>query len=89
MWQICLKEYDSSGILVGLVSCKTSKIRYRWKRIDAFLSACPHRMIREVQFCRAGKTYPSIISDGITRKASAPITAMMPLFEYAKRISER
>ena len=88
MWQICLKEYDSSGMLVGLISCKADKIKYRWRRIDAFLSACPKNMVREAQFYRAGRHFPSIVSDGMTRKVSAPIVAMMPLFEYVKRISE-
>lgn len=88
MWQICLKEYDSTGFLVGLVSCKTEKVKYRWRRIDAFLSACPNNMVREAQFRRGGRHFPSIVSDGKTRKLSSPIVAMMPLFEYAKRISK-
>ena len=88
MWQICFKEYDGGGMLVGLVSCRTECVKRQWRRIDTFLSACPERMVREVQFCRGGKNFPSIVSNGHTRGWHAPITAMMPLFDYMKRISE-
>lgn len=87
MWQVCFKEYSSGGFLVGLVSCKTDKIKRQRRKIDAFLTACPKNMVREVQFYRNGRHFPSIVSDGAKRKMSSPIVAMMPLFEYAKRVS--
>ena len=88
MWQVCFKEYDGGGMLVGLKPVKASSVRSLWRRIDLYLSACQKGMVREVGFYRDGKNYPSIVSDGKHRQFHAPITAIMPLFGYMKRISE-
>lgn len=87
MWQICFKEYDSNGMLVGLIPLKSVKVRSQWKKINAYLDACRDGIVREVQFYRNGKHYPSIVSDGTYRQFHEPITAMLPLFEYAKRVT--
>lgn len=87
MWQICFKEYDSRGMLVGLIPIKSERVRSQWRKINAYLGACRDGMVREVQFYRGGRHFPSIVSDGVSQKFHAPIVAMMPLFEYAKRIT--
>lgn len=88
MWQICFREYDSTGMLLMLFSKKAEKIRHRNRSIDTFLSQCQSESIREVQFYRNGKQYPSIITDGQTRKFSKPIAARLPIFDYLRKISE-
>ena len=86
-WNICLKEYDKKGFLVALIPHKCVRIKMKWRMIDSFLSSCPRGNVREAQISRAGKYYPSIVSDGQTRHFAEPIVAKLPLFEYAKRLS--
>lgn len=66
MWQVCFKEYDGGGMLVGLKPVKAARVHSLWRRIDSYLSACQKGMVREVGFYRDGKNYPSIVSDGST-----------------------
>lgn len=84
-WNICLKEYDGNGYLISLIPCKCARIKMKYRMLDGFLSACPKGNVREVQFSRGGKNYPSLVSDGETRRFAEPIAAKLPLFEYAKR----
>lgn len=83
MWCISFREYDKKGFLTELVSCKSDRIKQRRKSICGFLDACPSGMIREIQFRRGGKTYPSIVTDGQIRRFASPIMANLPLLNYA------
>lgn len=84
-WNICFKEYDSFGYLVTVTPHRCKKIKMKYKAMMEFLSGCREGTIREVSFRRGDKTYPSLISDGNTKKWDAPIFARLPLFEYAKK----
>ena len=84
MWNICFREYNGEGTLTELVSCKSEKIKTKWKTIHKFLSNCKDGYIREVQFCRKGKQMPSLISNGKEIKYEKPISAMLPLFTFAR-----
>lgn len=85
LWNICFKEYDRNGYLISLIPCKCARIKMKFRAIKSFLGACPTGNVREVQFRRASKNYPSIVSDGNSSKWSAPVLAKLPLFEYCKR----
>lgn len=84
MWNICFREYDRDGNLTELISCKSKTVKSKWKTINSFLNACVTGKIREVQFCRAGKQKPSLISNGKEIQFAKPITAMLPLFSFAR-----
>lgn len=87
MWSICFREYDSQGNLIELVNCKSLRIKSKTRMIRSFMSACKPGNIREVQFCRNGKQYPSMVSNGIETKYAKPIVAMLPLFDYARHLN--
>jgi len=87
MWSICFREYDSQGNLIELVGCKSTKIKSKFRMIRSFMAACKPGNVREVQFCRNGKQYPSLVTNGIEMKYAKPITAMLPLFDYARLLN--
>lgn len=87
MWSICFREYDSQGNLIELVNCKSLRIKSKTRMIRSFMSACKPGNIREVQFCRNGKQYPSMVSNGFETKYAKPIVAMLPLFDYARHLN--
>ena len=87
MWNICFREYDAQGNLTELVNCKSVRIKSKSRMIRSFLSSCRKGNVREVQFCRNGKQYPSLVSNGVEAKYSKPITAMLPLFDYARNLN--
>lgn len=84
LWNICFREYDKRGYLLSLISCKCAKIKTKWRIIRDYLDNCPTGRVREVQYARYGKTFPSMVSDGEQLRFEAPIVAKLPLFEYAK-----
>lgn len=86
-WCICFKEYDNRGYLLNLFSCRCARIRMKWRVIRDYLDNCPDNRIREVQYMRFGKTYPSMVSNGQSVRFGEPIVAKLPLFEYAKKCS--
>lgn len=87
MWNICFREYDPKGNLTELVTCKSVKIKSKTRMIRLFMTACKPGNVREVQFCRNGKQYPSLVSNGIETKYAKPITALLPLFDYARNLN--
>lgn len=87
MWNICFREYDSNGNLTGLVSCRSEKIKSKSRTIRAFMTACKPGCIREIQFRKNGKQFPSMVTNGVDTKYAEPICAKLPLFEYAKNMN--
>lgn len=87
MWNICFREYDSKGNLTELVNCKAVKIKTKNRMIKSFMIACKPGNVREIQFCRNGKQYPSLVSNGIETRYAKPIVAMLPLFDYARNLN--
>lgn len=87
MWSICFREYDSKGNLTELVTCKSVRIKSKTRMIRSFMTACKPGNVREIQFCRNGKQYPSLVSNGVETKYAKPITALLPLFDYARNLN--
>ena len=87
MWRICFREYDDNGNLTELISTKSQNIKSRWRTINQFLRSCRPPFTREVQFCRNGKQMPSLVSNGEHIRFEKPITALLPLFDYARNIN--
>lgn len=85
-WTLCFKEYDSCGHLVTEIPCRCKKIKVKYHAMMEFLSLCEAGNVREVSFKRGNRVYPSLISDGTTKKWGTPILASLPLFEYAKKV---
>ena len=84
MWNICFREYDKDGSLTELITCRSEKIKSKWRTIQMFLKNCKNGYVREVQFCRHGKQMPSLVSNGKEIKYDKPILAMLPLFDFAR-----
>lgn len=82
MWKICLNEWDERGNLISRKTVSADRVRGQRARIERFLEGREYG-VREVSFERGGRDYPSIVQDGLGRKAAPKRTERLRLFEWA------
>ena len=84
-WSVLFKEYDGRCELISITPSRCERIKGQLRRIKDFLARCELGNTREVQFIRAGKYYPSLVSTGNGIRFAEPIRASLPLFVFATK----